>query len=143
MTLYNLFTKAFEPGSIRVRILQQNDPEVDSDCLEGYCALLAEEKAKMDAREEEEVERLMEEAKRHINPESCPHSDRVYVHQVHAKEAKGPTWARGLLSKDMAEAYGRGDVSPQDHCMSIDSHMDFEPLWDKSMADMWDAVQNE
>jgi len=119
-TLYYLFQKAVNPHLIRVRVLQQNDPEQDTDCLEGYCQMVAKE-----------------------GIDGCPFSDQVFIHQVHASTAKGPTYARGLLSKDIFDAFEKGNVSQQDFCLSMDSHMDFEPNWDTSMIDMWNASKNE
>jgi hypothetical protein len=40
-TLFNLFTKSARPADLRVRVLQQNVPEEDDDCLEKYCAMMA------------------------------------------------------------------------------------------------------
>ena len=37
VTLFNMFTKAKNPSDIRVYVLQQNDPEVDVNCLDKYC----------------------------------------------------------------------------------------------------------
>jgi hypothetical protein len=73
----------------------------------------------------------------------CPYASQVFIHEIHAKEAAGPTWARGLLSKDIETAYKKGDLNPQDHCMSLDSHMDFEQHWDDRMVKMWDDALNE
>lgn len=120
-TLYNIFTKAKRPQDVRVRVMQQNDPDLDTDCLEGYCARMAKEKPGQD----------------------CAFADQVFIHQIHAREAAGPTWARGILSEDIAQAHKAGEVSAQDHCMSIDSHMDFEPEWDEKLVDMWDLAANE
>lgn len=115
-----MFTKAHKPESIRVTVIQQNDPDNDPDCLETYC------------------ERMKKEGK-----EVCPFRDQVYIHQIYYKEAMGPMWARGVLSKDFEAAHERNEMSQQDFCMSIDSHMDFEPNFDRSMVDMWDDAQNE
>lgn len=117
-TLYNIFTKSEFPNQIRVRVLQQNDPIQDEDCLEAYCKLFPSE-------------------------DDCPYKDYIYIHKVHAKDAEGPTWARGLISKDIADAAAQGHISTQDFCMSTDSHMDFESDWDAKMIDMWNMVKNE
>jgi len=129
-TLYNMFTKATRPHNIYVRVLQQNDPEVDIPCLRGYCERMAEDNG-IDIGNEEEVMK------------NCPYADQIFIHHIHAQEAAGPTWARGLLSKDMEEAYHRDEIKTQDFCMSTDSHMDFEPEWDVKMAVMWDDTKNE
>lgn len=39
-TLFYLFTKAVRPEKKRVRILQQNVPEEDDDCLAKYCVMM-------------------------------------------------------------------------------------------------------
>lgn len=111
-TLKYLFTKAARPESIRVRVLQQNIPEEDLDCLEEYCNMMA---------------KLREETgggdTRRGGPSGsgeCPHRDQVSIHQIHASEAAGPTFARGLLGKDLLEDHAKGVVSPQDFCMSTE-----------------------
>jgi len=128
-TLYNLFTKAKVPEKLFVRVLQQRDPEVDVDCLEEYCVMMAKDRG-----EDPTGDELIE---------SCPYSSQVFIHEIHAKEAAGPTWARGLLSKDIEAAHQTGDLKPQDHCMSLDSHMDVEPEWDDKMVKMWEDAVNE
>ena len=45
--------------------------------------------------------------------ENCPYKDQVFIHDIHAREAAGPTWARGLLSKDIEDAYHEGKLKPQ------------------------------
>ena len=103
---------------------------MDGDCLEEYCKLMAIERGENPA--------LMQDIFK-----DCPYASQVFIHEIHAKEAAGPTWARGLLSKHIEVAYKKGDVSPQDHCMSLDSHMDFEPEFDEKMVEMWDDALNE
>ena len=66
--------------------------------------------------------------------DACPHADQVYIHPINAHDAAGPTYARGLLGQDIVEAYEKHEMSPQDFCMSTDSHMDFEPEWDQKMV---------
>lgn len=128
-TLYNAFTKANTPEKLFIRVLQQRDPEVDGDCLEDYCKLMAEKNGK--------------EINKQDILKDCPYASQVFIHEIHAKEAAGPTWARGLLSKDTEAAYKSGELNPQDHCMSLDSHMDFENHWDDRMVKMWDDALNE
>ncbi len=125
-----MFTKAAAPEKLIVRVLQQRDPEVDGDCLEDYCKMMATERG-------EDSANLGNVLK------YCPYVRQVYIHEIHAKDAAGPTWARGLLSKDIEAAHAKGDLNPQDHCMSIDSHMDFEPKWDDRMVQMWEDSLNE
>lgn len=112
------------------RVLQQRDPEVDGDCLEDYCKMMAKDKG--------EDPNLIEDIL-----EDCPFAKQVFIHEIHAKEAAGPTWARGLLSEDIEAAYKKGELKPQDHCMSIDSHMDFEHHWDDRIVEMWEDALNE
>jgi len=131
-TLYNLFTKAKHPDKIRIRVLEQSVLGVDVDCLKKYCDLVAEDKAK--DMGEITVEDPMKD---------CPFADQIFIHHLDASEAAGPTWARGLLSADIEEDYKSGIVNTQDHCMSIDSHMDAEPEWDHKMVSMWDDAKNE
>jgi hypothetical protein len=131
-TLYNMYTKAASPEKIFVRILQQRDPEIDIDCLTGYCELMAADKIPPDPS----IDPLV----------NCPFKDHIFIYEIHAKEAAGPTWARGLISKEIEKSYKGGgltDVKPQDHCMSIDSHMDFEPHFDDKMVQMWEDAKNE
>lgn len=132
-TLFNLFTKAKHPEKIRVRVLQQNIPDEDVECLETYCQMIIYDHP-------EELERL-----RSLDPahSTCPFESQVFVHKIHAKDAAGPTWARGLLSEDIAVAADKLELSPQDFCMSTDSHMDFEPHWDESMVNMFNLAENE
>jgi len=92
-TLYNLFTKAKRPENIFVRVLQQNDPDVDLHCGDEYCKRITEERG--------------------IPFEECPFKDQINIHHIHAKEAAGPTWARGLLSKDIEGAYLKDELKPQ------------------------------
>ena len=92
-TLYNMLTKAKRPENVFVRVLQQNDPTVDPDCLATYCKRITEEKG--------------------LSIDECPYSDQIFIHNIHAKEASGPTWARGLLSKDIEDAYLKKELKPQ------------------------------
>lgn len=78
-----------------------------------------------------------------MGSDECPHRDQVFIHPIHAKDAAGPTYARGLLGEDIRETYENKQLDAQDFCMSTDSHMDFEPEWDEKMVDMWDLAANE
>ena len=118
-------------GFVSITLSTYIDPELDPDCLEGYCALM--EKDYKEGKSKADL----------IQPFTCPYASQVYIHQVHAKEAKGPTFARSLLSEDVAIAYAEGKVHPQDFCLSIDSHMDFEPLFDEALVGMFDMIHNE
>jgi hypothetical protein len=129
-TLYNLYTKAKAPEKLFVRVLQQRDPDVDGDCLEDYCKLVAKDRGKNPDLEQDILK-------------DCPYSNQIFINEIHAKDAAGPTWARGLLSKDIELAYKKGELNTQDHCMSIDSHMDFEQHWDDRMVEMWEDSLNE
>ena len=91
--MYNIYTKAKRSEHLYVRVLQQNDPEVDVGCLEGYCEKITKERG--------------------LPLSDCPYKDQIFIHHIHAKEAAGPTWARGLLSKDMEESYLKNELSPQ------------------------------
>lgn len=126
-TLYNLFTKATHPEQLRVRVLQQNDPTVDVDCLKEYCNLMI-----IGNKKEETLNGFNESA----ILERCPYINQIYIHAIHAKDAMGPTYARALLSQDIYDAFKAEQVHTQDHCMSIDSHMDFSVDWDSKMVEV-------
>jgi len=79
---------ASNPDAIHVRIFQQNDDN-DVDCLDEYCANVSKK------------------------GEECPRVDQISVHKVHAKDAAGPLYARGMLSKDVEMAYVDGKLKPQ------------------------------
>lgn len=132
-TLKYLFTKAKRPNDIRVRVLQQN-MDVDDDCLETYCKMMAQLREETGGGDT---------SKGGPAGEDCPHRDQIFVHPISAKDAAGPTYARGLIGQDMHAAYAKNEISPQDFCMSTDSHMDFEPEWDEKMVNMWDQAKNE
>ncbi|KAL3807889.1 hypothetical protein ACHAXA_009653 [Cyclostephanos tholiformis] len=157
-TLLNLFTKSARPNDIRVRVLQQNVPEEDDHCLEKYCEMMMmmiergrgkEEggggggtiDSGGDARDAAAV--VGKGGAEGEDDYECPHRDQIYIHEIHARDAAGPTYARGLIGQDMLRAYQHGEISPQDFCMSTDSHMDFEPDWDDKMVQMWDMAENE
>ena len=88
-----MYTKAKRPENLFVRVLQQNDPEVDVHCLDAYCERITTEKG--------------------LPIEQCPFSSQIDIHHIHAKEAAGPTWARGLLSRDIEAAYLRNELKAQ------------------------------
>mmetsp|Transcript_31370 Transcript_31370/g.46891 ORF Transcript_31370/g.46891 Transcript_31370/m.46891 type:complete len:608 (+) Transcript_31370:2-1825(+) len=132
-TLKYLFTKAKRPNDIRVRVLQQNMAD-DDDCLETYCKMMAQLREETGGGDT---------SKGGPAGEDCPHRDQIFVHPISAKDAAGPTYARGLIGQDMHAAYAKNEISPQDFCMSTDSHMDFEPEWDEKMVNMWDQAKNE
>ena len=79
-TLFNLFDLAEFPDRLRADVVQQNaggeGAAVDVDCLERYCALLAERRPLASCRRRQ-----------------------VRVYDVDAALAKGPTWARSLQSR--------------------------------------------
>lgn len=133
-TLKYLFTKAKRPFDIRVRVLQQNVESEDDPCLEKYCEMMAELRKETGGGDT---------SKGGPAGEDCPHRDQVFIHPIDAHDAAGPTYARGLICQDIHDAYERKDISPQDFCMSTDSHMDFEPEWDERMVEMWDQAANE
>ena len=132
-TLKYLFTKAKRPNDIRVRVLQQNMDD-DVDCLETYCEMMAQLREETGGGDT---------SKGGPAGDDCPHRDQIFVHAINAKDAAGPTYARGLIGQDMHAAYVKNEISPQDFCMSTDSHMDFETEWDDKMVKMWDQTKNE
>ena len=133
-TLKYLFTKAKRPFDVRVRVLQQNVPGEDDNCLDKYCEMMAELRQETGGGDT---------SKGGPAGDDCPHADQVLIHPIHAKDAAGPTYARGLLGQDIREAYNEKSLGAQDFCMSTDSHMDFEPEWDQKMVDMWYLAENE
>ena len=145
-TLKYLFTKAKRPNDIRVRVLQQNMEDDDVDCLETYCEMMAQLR-------QQETDGGGDTTSKASGPAAaaaaagedydCPHRDQIFVHAINATDAAGPMYARGLIGKDMHAAYLKNEISPQDFCMSTDSHMDFEPEWDDKMVKMWDQTKNE
>jgi hypothetical protein len=106
-----MFTKATRPQDIRVRVLQQSIPEEDVDCLEGYCQMMAELR---------KVTGGGDTSKGGPAGDDCPHRDQVFIHQIHASEAAGPTYARGLIGIDMLKAFEEKKISQQDFCMSTE-----------------------
>lgn len=91
-TLKYLFTKAKRPFDIRVRVLQQNVPNEDKGCLEEYCNMMADLRAETGGGDT---------SKGGPAGDACPHKDQVFIHPIHAKDAAGPTYARGLLGQGM------------------------------------------
>ena len=73
--------------------MQQNDPEVDSNCGDAYCERITKERG--------------------LPIEEHPFRNQIFIHHIHAKEAAGPTWARGLLSQDIEQAYLKDELKPQ------------------------------
>ena len=72
ITLKNLFTKATYPERVFPGVIQQN-AEDDEDCLETYCKLMLAYNTSWT---------------------TCPYKEQVRMTKVHAKDARGPTWAR-------------------------------------------------
>ncbi|KAL7438674.1 hypothetical protein ACHAXH_005501 [Discostella pseudostelligera] len=144
-TLKYLFTKAARPFDIRVRVLQQNVDGEDPPCLEKYCEMMAELRKETGGGDTSKGGPLGNSGSSNESDvlENCPHKNQIFIHPIPAQEAAGPTYARGLLGQDIRTAYEEGHMSPQDFCMSTDSHMDFEPHWDDKMVDMWDLAKNE
>uniref|UniRef100_A0A7S1BNJ0 Glycosyltransferase 2-like domain-containing protein n=1 Tax=Corethron hystrix TaxID=216773 RepID=A0A7S1BNJ0_9STRA len=124
-TLEYMFTKSAQPKRLRVLVLQQNEKN-DVLCFETYC---------------ENMRKLNINGKE--SSDSCPYADQITIHAIPAKQAKGPTFARGLLSQDLSKKYDKGEMSAQDFCLSMDSHMDFEKNWDSSIVQTWYLAKNE
>ena len=116
LTLFNLFSKAYNPKRISVGVVQQNAPD-DIDCLEEYCALM-KKSAKFLS----------------LYGESCPFEKNIRMMRVDSKTAKGPTWGRAKASSL---------IKDEEFCMQTDAHMDFVPDWDVKMMAMWAATNNE
>lgn len=114
-TLKYMFTKAKQPETLRVRVLQQNVPGADEDCLEGYCRMMAELRKETGGGDTSKGGPVGDE---------CPHRDQVFIHDIHAREAAGPTYARGLIGIDMLKAFEEKKISQQDFCMSTEYVLD-------------------
>jgi hypothetical protein len=146
-TLKYLFTKAKRPFDIRVRVLQQNVEGEDPPCLEKYCEMMAELRKETGGGDTSKGgpvgSTTTSSNESDVDNNHCPHKDQIFIHAIPAQDAAGPTYARGLLGQDIRTAYEEGRMSPQDFCMSTDSHMDFEPHWDDKMVNMWDLARNE
>lgn len=108
-TLFRLFTKSQHPDRLRVGLVQQNDDD-DEDCLENYC-------------------KMMDNA-----TGSCKYMDQIKIKRFHARDAKGPVWARAKAT-DL--------IRDEEYCMQVDSHMDFVYNWDIKMIKMWGMIDNE
>jgi len=67
-TLKGIFGRARFPERVRVGVIQQNNPDEDSDCLETYCSFLQQKE--------------------------CPFRSQIFIKRFSSDEAKGPTWAR-------------------------------------------------
>lgn len=111
-TIHRLFHKAAHPERFQVYVIQQNQPD-DEGCVESYCKL--------------------------VDPGSpdhsqCQFSDRIHVHKMLAKDAKGPVHARAIQSRR---------IDDSEFCMQIDAHMDFAINWDLSLFQFWGQTQNE
>ena len=115
-TLFNLFSKAYNPKRITVGVVQQNAPD-DVDCLEEYCSMM-KKSAKFLS----------------LYGENCPFEKNIRMMRVDSKTAKGPTWGRAKASTLIGD---------EEFCMQTDAHMDFVPDWDVRMMEMWAATNNE
>ena len=127
-TLYNAFIKAKNPSRVKIGVVQQNNEDVDIDCLEGYCELYQKNKNK-----------LIEEGINLYDPKfpnsDCPFKENVIMRRIKDSDAKGPVFARALGSEMISEE--------AEFCMQIDSHMDFYPNWEVEMINMWKEINNE
>ena len=122
ITLKNAFTKASHPSRLFIGVVQQNT-EKDIDCKEHYCVLMKEKYINKNL-----------DNKSNITNWKCPYEDNIRMTRVHAKEAKGPTWAR---------AKGIHMLKDEVFCMQTDAHMDFLPNWDIHMMRTWTEARNE
>jgi hypothetical protein len=108
-TLFRLFTKAKFPNRLRVGLVQQNDDD-DGDCIENFCKMMTNSTG------------------------DCKYIDQIRIKRFHARDAKGPVWARAKSAELLHD---------EEYCMQIDSHMDFVYNWDKKMIKMWGLIDNE
>mmetsp|Transcript_7382 Transcript_7382/g.11810 ORF Transcript_7382/g.11810 Transcript_7382/m.11810 type:complete len:474 (-) Transcript_7382:809-2230(-) len=120
-TLQSAFDNAAHPDRVRFAVIQQNT-EQDDDCIEALC------KARGKPLERNG------ETQDYTNPNNCVEFDKVRVLRMHAKEAKGPVYARGLQETL---------IQDEDFCMQIDAHTVFKRDWDVLMSQQWGATENE
>ena len=127
-TIYNALIKAKNPSRVKIGVVQQNNADVDIDCLEGYCELYQNNKDK-----------LKKDGINLYDPKypnsDCPFKENVIMRRIKDSDAKGPVFARALGSEMISEE--------AEFCMQIDSHMDFYPNWEVEMINMWKEVDNE
>ena len=123
ITLFNLFTKSSNPNRIYVRVLQQND-EDDVDCFTEYCNLI-----KLDPA--------------YYAYSDCPFENSIEVMTIPSSAAKGPTYARALVSEMIRMAFVDEHLDPQDFCLQTDSHMDFVQNFDSELIKDWLLANNE
>ena len=106
-------------ASERPEGLQQNAPEEgDVDCLQRYCRYMAEGDPDAVDRKPDAAAGGGEDWRK-----DCQYVDQVFVHEIHARDAAGPLWARGLLSKDLEAAHKNGQVHSQ-VCPSLRERLD-------------------
>jgi len=60
-----------------------------------------------------------------------PHADQVRIFHVAAQHSRGACWARHL-----AQNLWQGE----DYFLQVDSHMRFEPDWDRHLVEQWQAT---
>ena len=118
-TLYNAMTKAGNPESLKIGVVQQNKDDEDIDCLQGYCDMIKRMKPDL------------------IDPNNvdCPFKNNIIMRRIKSTDAKGPVFARALGSEMIPDN--------SEFCMQVDSHMDFYPAWDQEMLKMWSLTNNE
>lgn len=64
----------------------------------------------------------------------CPRVDQIRKLSVHHYAAKGPSWARALARKILAN---------EEFCLQIDAHDQFVQDWDEKLKMEWAATRNE
>ncbi|KAL7689402.1 putative alpha/beta hydrolase-3, glycosyltransferase, GlcNAc, nucleotide-diphospho-sugar transferase [Plasmopara halstedii] len=67
-----------------------------------------------------------------VGEDYCRRSQ-IVSSQIDASYAKGPTAARYETEKE---------ISDEDFCMAIDSHLVFVPDWDENIMAQWDSIKN-
>lgn len=127
-TIVDLFSKAKDPDSIIVGIIDQSS-EDDSYCLEAYCKELGYEIFKK-ASIRQDTTKVMTTPER----KDCPRVDQIRKLSIHHYGAKGPTFARSLARKILGN---------EEFCLQIDAHMKFVQDWDEKVKQEWSATRNE
>jgi hypothetical protein len=104
ITLQDMYKNADHPENLRVGITQQNDAQMDVDCLSI---------SSIDEKSTADMQTLIN----NIN--------NIRILRMRWQDAKGPTWARW---KTFDEHY-RGE----DYVLQIDSHIMFRKGWDTAL----------
>jgi hypothetical protein len=132
-TLLDLFTKAKNPDTIIVGLVEQNH-EDDPFCLELYCQHSSPD-GKLEIYQRTTIRKdvtkvIAKDPERSL----CPRINQIRNIAVHNSSAKGPSLARSL---------GRKVLGNEEFCLQIDAHSKFIQDWDIVLKEQWKAADNE